>query len=254
MTAPPTETRIDDERVIEVADELEELHRTLIVQRGGGNSADHREPLELFLRHHARGVAGAEFTALLLCTADRWWRAAGRLVRAVEDTALLGGEELDALAETFLDSDQFTVEVAASWAGVRIDLGPGVDPLIPFTRQLRPPLRRWATERLLRRGLVTTAAVLARARGLDGEHQPAVLWGLLDACDALPDDEVAVAVEAGLASSHARVRRRALEVLCAQGAVAEARRRALDDPAAAVRTWGRRLDVAGTAVEAVADR
>ncbi|HVL98030.1 MAG TPA: hypothetical protein VM324_01915 [Egibacteraceae bacterium] len=76
MTARPTGGLVD-ERAVELGDELEDLHRTLIVDRGG-NSADHHEPLELFVRHHANGAAGAGFTAMLLCTADSWWRASAR--------------------------------------------------------------------------------------------------------------------------------------------------------------------------------
>jgi len=71
-----------------------------------------------------------------------------------------------------------------------------------------------------------------------------VVSGLLDASDTLTDSEVAEAVSAGLRSEQGRVRRRALEVMVANGEVAEAREKALADPAAAVRTWGRRLPAA----------
>lgn len=224
-----------DEREIVIDDALDGLYRMLIADRGRGIDTDWREPLALFREHHAGGVAGAEFTALLLCTDDRWWKAAGRLVRALADTGLLDADALDALADTFLQSDRVTVTVLASWAGLHFDFDPelraellaggaavetpdgSVDPLIPYRRRVPAPLRRWAAERLLRRGLVTPADVRNRARQLEDTDRTAVTSGLLDACDCLPDAEVDRAVAAGLASSRSQVRRTALEVLCARG-------------------------------------
>jgi hypothetical protein len=252
---------IRDGSVIEVADELADLHRALLV--GRFDYAEERaDPVALFRDHHEGGAAGARFTALLLCTEFRSRPDAGRLVRALADTGLLDDDDLDELATTFLEVDGVTITVPASWAGVSLSLDREVaagllaagnatldedgevDPLIPYRRHIRPPLRRWAAERLLRRGHTTAAEVRARARNLDREHRAAVVSGLLDASDTLTDSEVTEAVKAGLRSEQGRVRRRALEVMVGNGEVAEARCKALADPAAAVRTWGRRLPAA----------
>jgi len=273
---------IRDGSVIEVADELADLHRALLLGRYRALYLDVDEvgdPVASFRDHHEGGVAGARFTALLLCTEFRSRPDAGRLVRALADTGLLDDDDLDELATTFLDVAEVSIDdddldelattfldvaevsitVPASWAGVSLSLDREVaagllaagnatvdedgevDPLIAYRRHIRPPLRRWAAERLLRRGHTTAAEVRARAGRLDREHRAAVVSGLLDAIDTLTDTEVAEAVSAGLRSEQGRVRRRALEVMVANGEVAEAREKALADPTAAVRTWGRRL-------------
>ena len=251
---------IRDGSVIEVADELDDLHRALLVGTYRHLDVDERgDPVASFCDAHEGGVAGARFTALLLCTEFRSRTDAGRLVRALADTGLLDDDDLDDLATTFLDVAEVTITVPASWAEVSLsldrELAAGmlaagtaildedgeVDPLIAYRRHIRPPLRRWAAERLLRRGRTTAADVRARAGNLDRGHRAAVVSGLLDASDTLTDTEVAEAVSAGLRSEQSRVRRHALEVMVANGEVAEAHRRALDDPAQAVRTWGRRL-------------
>ena len=253
---------IRDGSVIEVADELADLHRALLLGRYRALYLDVDEvgdPVASFRDHHEGGVAGARFTALLLCTEFRSRPDAGRLVRALAATGLLDDDDLDELATTFLDVAEVSITVPASWAGVSLSLDREVaagllaagnatvdedgevDPLIAYRRHIRPPLRRWAAERLLRRGHTTAAEVRARAGRLDREHRAAVVSGLLDAIDTLTDTEVAEAVSAGLRSEQGRVRRRALEVMVANGEVAEAREKALADPTAAVRTWGRRL-------------
>ena len=253
---------IRDGSVIEVADELADLHRALLLGRYRYRYLDVDEggdPVASFRDHHEGGVAGARFTALLLCTEFRSRPDAGRLVRALADTGLLDDDDLDELATTFLDVAEVSISVPASWAGVSLSLDREVaagllaagnatvdedgevDPLIAYRRHIRPPLRRWAAERLLRRGHTTAAEVRARAGRLDREHRAAVVSGLLDASDTLTDSEVVEAVSAGLRSEQGRVRRRALEVMVANGEVAEAREKALADPTAAVRTWGRRL-------------
>lgn len=248
-----------DGRELVIDDALDGLHRMLIAEPGRGVVTGWRAPLALFRDHHDGGAAGAEFSALLLCTDERWWKAAGRLVRALAGTGLLDDDALDALADTFLHSDRVTVTVLASWAGLRFDFEPelqtqllaaggavetqdgSVDPLIPYRRAVHAPLRRWAAERLLRREQVQPAAVLDRAGQLEDTHRAAVTSGLLDACDDLPAAEVDRAVAVGLASSHSQVRRTALEVLRDRGEVERAHRRALADPAKAVRDWARRL-------------
>ena len=53
-------------------------------------------------------------------------------------------------------------------------------------REIRPPLRRWAAERVARADPNRWSAVLQRGRDLDARSAAAVARGLLDAIDALP--------------------------------------------------------------------
>jgi hypothetical protein len=54
-------------------------------------------------------------------------------------------------------------------------------------REIRPPLRRWAAERLVRADPGMWGAMVARARELDSKNGPAVLRGVLDAIETLPE-------------------------------------------------------------------
>lgn len=55
-----------------------------------------------------------------------------------------------------------------------------------IAREIRPPLRRWAAARLVRRDPAIWSSVLQRTGGLDARSGAAVMLGLLDAIDSLP--------------------------------------------------------------------
>ena len=59
------------------------------------------------------------------------------------------------------------------------------DGLVVVARQVRPPLRRWAAERLVRADPCMWGAMVARARELDARSGAAVVRGILDAIDIL---------------------------------------------------------------------
>ena len=54
-------------------------------------------------------------------------------------------------------------------------------------REIRPPLRRWAAERLVRADPGIWGAMVVRARELDSKNGAAVTRGVLDAIDTLPE-------------------------------------------------------------------
>lgn len=224
------------------ADRLEPLYAALLGPRGRASGTDAFEPFLLFSRHHRDEPDGAAFTALLLCTDDRWNKAAGRLLRDIADCGFVTPEGLDDLAETFAWTDELWLQVPAAWLDWDAEAFARAG-TVPVRRSIRPPLRRWAAERRVRRGFDDAETLVDRARSLPEQHGSAVALGLLDATDALSDDGRQTVLDAGLAWSRAAVRRRALEALVACGSADEARRRAADDPSATVRRWEAKLAV-----------
>lgn len=218
------------------ADRLEPLYAALLGPQGGASGADAFEPFLLFSRHHRDEPDGAAFTALLLCTDGRWDKATGRLIRDIADSGFVTLEGLDDLADAFAWTDELWLEAPVAWLDWDAEAF-ARDGTVPVRRRIRPPLRRWAAERRVRRGFDDGETLLERARSLPEQHGSAVELGLLDAADALSDDGRQTVLDAGLAWSRAAVRRRALEVLVACGSVDEARRRAATDPSATVRRW-----------------
>ncbi len=230
----------DDFSALWINDGIESLYAALLGGPGRRGSADAFEPSALFRRHHDDDPEGASFTALLLCTDNRWDKATGRLVRDIADSGCVPDEDLDDLADTFAWVDELWLKVPVAWLDWNAEEFSS-DGMAPVRRWIRPPLRRWATERLARRACDDPAALLERARSLPDEHGSAVTLGLLDAADALSPQARRTILDAGLASSAAAVRRRALEVLVAEGRAEEALRLAADDPAALVRRFGTKL-------------
>ncbi|MBF6606713.1 MAG: hypothetical protein IVW53_14175 [Chloroflexi bacterium] len=232
------------------AENPEALWKVLTL-RDGLTGAHPFEALGLFRRHHDNGEPGAVTTALLLCTASRWGRDTARLIAGLVDTAVLVEEDLDELASTFLWSDQFRFEYPAGWIGsewISIDLegseGPVSIPLgrvdpdsaVPAIRFIAPPLRRWATARLLRADSRTLARLRARAAELGPIDGGAIASGVLDAVEVLDAGEARIAIELGLGWPRGSVRLLALDVLAAidpEGAT----RRAATDPDRKVRAW-----------------
>lgn len=200
--------------------------RRLLREGGSCDSTWHHEAVELFRSHHDTGDdrAGAVETAWLLCTHRRWHRCTARLLSGILDTGVLDDDGQDALAERFWRSE-------------------GVSRFGPV-RYVAPPLRRWATARLLAGGRLDLDAAVARARELaaagfrGGDQEAAVIGGVLDAADALDEAATRRTVEIGRASGKGPVRLRALEVLAELDGPERARRLARADGDAKVRRWG----------------
>lgn len=210
-------TPLDDLVALHTADDAGELHRRLLCfAGGGGNEADAFEPWCLFHHVHAEEPEGAVVTALLLLTDGRWRNATGRLVRQIEESGLVPDDQLDLLAQTFLAADQQVYwEAPGDWfTGPTIVLDPGdtgvpcavevieddepgdpEDGPVVFAREVRPPLRRWATARVLRSNPSSWGAVVQRARQVDRRGGAAIMHGLVDsiglltpaACDLVLD-------------------------------------------------------------------
>lgn len=188
------------------AGSVAEFRRRLItLPSAGGNPADAFEPLCLLDQYHKANGDGVAETALLLVTDRRWRHATGRLIQGIASSGLVPDEELDLLAQAFLAADGYLYWHAPNaWfeGGVEIELEPGVDdevgsehdtevgggddrPVV-VGREVRPPLQRWAADRLARADPAAWAAILRRGRELNARAGAAILRGLLDAIDALP--------------------------------------------------------------------
>ena len=235
------EDGLSDLSALWLSESREQLYQALLAPSDRGPMADSFEPACLFRAHHEHDPVGGELTTLLLCTDRRWKPASGKLLREIVDMGALGEEQLDELADVLLWTDDLWLELPVAW------LDPGspqteAAATVPVQRPIHPPLRRWATERRVRRGHDAIDALIARAHALDRPAQGAVTRGLIDAADAFDPCEHDRALALGLTSSQADVRRRALEGLVAAGQAEEAAQLAAADPAAKVRRWGERLD------------
>lgn len=203
--------RMEDLVALSTAGTADELHRRLVLMpMVDRNPSDSFEPLCLFRQYHQDNPAGAVTTALLLVTDRRWRRAVGRIIAGVDASGLVRDDDLDLLAEAFLRAGESLYwRVPDEWfaAGFEIvlgDLGGNVDlddEAAPVgaddedwdpastvtTREIRPPLRRWAAARLVRRQSQRWGAVQGQARELDPRSGAAVMRGLLDCRDVLPE-------------------------------------------------------------------
>ncbi|HZD22351.1 MAG TPA: hypothetical protein VE569_02965, partial [Acidimicrobiia bacterium] len=109
-----------------LAEDTEALHRALLLFRPIRSSSDAFEPMGLLRKHHQTEPDASAMTAMLLVTDRRWKGAAGRLIRDIEDSAILV-EELNSFAGTFLDADEAVFyPVPDEWWGPEftVDLGP----------------------------------------------------------------------------------------------------------------------------------
>jgi hypothetical protein len=190
------------------AADAEELHRRLVLlPAADGNPADAFQPLCLLHQFHDDKPEGATVTALLLVTDARWKHATGRLIKAVAATGCVPEDDLDVLAHVFLAAGPTVYwEAPADWfsGGFEIDIDgapwavvepPAVaaspsedDRPVVVEREVRPPLRRWAAERVVRSDAGSWSKVLGRARQLDARASAAVMRGLLDAIEVLTPD------------------------------------------------------------------
>ena len=246
---------MDDDDRTEGLDELRatasvaDLHRLLVRCQVSGRSTRHQEAVELFVRHHREDPAGAVDSAVLLCTETRWHRCTAKLIAELCATGILDDEELDALADRLLWADRPSVRHPLSWFGLEwreLDLASGAivgrgtdrDRLVDHQRSpAEPPLLRWAAGHLLRRRRTTLDRLRSRAASLDSRRGPAVLAGALDAADSLSSRDLRAAIDLGLGSGRAQVRKVALRVMADRIDSADALRLARMDSDRSIRRW-----------------
>jgi len=231
------------------------LHRVLVLQPGGRNSADAFEPMGLFTKHHASEPGTSEATAMLLLTDQRWRGGVGQLVRLIADSGLLTDEQLDGLAIEFLAADRyvywpvpdawFTAEsvalVVSDDAGEDADEAAVSEAPALAARGVAPPLRRWAAARVLAREPGAWPRLLATAKDLDARHGAAVVAGMFDSIEFMPAAAQARLVTKGTTWPHQHVRRAALEVVAARDGADVAFQLAHTDPNAKIRAWAATL-------------
>lgn len=226
----------------------EELCRRLLASPWGlGSSTRHAEAVDLLAKVHGTGGIPASFAALLLCTCRRWDRATAGLIAGIEESGLLGDDELDDLAESLL-ADELVISyplawVSPQWLGVDLSDGTGrvytvgTDTLGEHRPSLAPPLRRWAARRALRADPGRLDELVSAASRLEPRHRDALIRGLLDAADVLDENRQRSLVRRGLETAQAGVRCAALDLMCELDGLETARRRARGDGNAAVRRW-----------------
>jgi hypothetical protein len=188
------------------AETIDEFHRRLVLFPPlNRNRADAFEPVSLFRHHHQSERRAAATSALLLVTDRRWRSATGRVMNAIAATDLIDEEDLDLLARSFLAADRCVYwRAPEEWFEDEIEIiledlsdsesaGPDTastptdgSPTM-IAREIRPPLRRWAAAHLVRRDPSIWASVLQAGSGLDTRSGAAVMLGLLDAIDSLPE-------------------------------------------------------------------
>jgi hypothetical protein len=229
------------------AHDSDELCRLLVQSPWGwGSSTRHGEAVSL-LRGLRGGTLPGSLVALLLCTCRRWDRVTAKLIAAVEECGVLGGPDLDELAESLL-GDEVVVVFPLAWISGRW-LEPGTadgttrtvqvsdEAVARDERRVEPPLRRWAAARTLRNDPARLEELLACADGMAPRHRNALLHGLLDAADGLDAGQCRLLVGRALRSGIARVRRAALDRLCELDGPGAALRHARSDADRTVRTW-----------------
>jgi hypothetical protein len=239
---------------LRAAASVADLHRLLVRCQVRGRSTRHREAVELFVRHHREDPAGAVDSAVLLCTEARWHRCTAKLIADLCATGLLDDEELDELADRLLWADPPSVRHPLSWLGLEwreLDLASGTvvargadrDRLVDHQRlPAEPPLLRWAAGHLLRRKRTTLDRLHGRAASLDSRRGPAVLAGALDAADSLTFRDIRTAIDLGMGSGRAQVRKVALRVMADRVDSADALRLARIDPDGSIRRWASVLE------------
>jgi hypothetical protein len=94
---------------------------------------------------------------------------------------------------------------------VEVAAGAGVGrEVVVVSRDVWPPLRRWAAARLVRRDPDRWRGLLDAAEVLSSRDAAALTAGIMDAAEHIPNDDRAVAVAVGLDSGSGIVRLAAL--------------------------------------------
>jgi hypothetical protein len=230
----------------------DELWQVLLLLPGP-RSTFHGEAVQLFRRHHEDGTPEALTTAQLLCTDRRWERCTTRLIRGIEDAAILSDADLKELAGSFLWPDHLTFHVPLEWSRTGIDIDTGeivdggdvadvhLDPdtPVPIERTIPPPLRRWAAATLLRADPNAFDALWVRALDIHVVDGSAIVSGMLDVVDTLDHEQALRVIDLGLGWPRGAVRLIALDLLADRDPEA-ARTRAAADPDQKVRAGVRR--------------
>ncbi len=241
---------VTDEALADLWDaaDAEQLWRVLVTRPHGGDLAP-SAAVELFERHHVQGEPGAVDSALLLCTDWRWRRSSAKVLAGILDIRVLDDAEQDELADQLLWPDQIRYLHPVGWFGttfVEFDIGDArrrrtvhVDPATTMEarRNIWPPLRRWAANRMLTRRLAEPSAVIKRARSLPPQDGAAVITGAVLAADHLTDPQARLVVDVALGWGHKSARKAALERLRSCGQGERARALAAADPDASLRRW-----------------
>lgn len=238
------------------AETADDLHRVLALQQPFRSSADWFEPYSLLARHHRSEPHTSPVTAALLLTDMRWRKGVGRLVRRVAKSGIIDAADLDVLARTFVAAgDHVYWEVPESWFGnewtevyldgdaaAANDTASGDDQVfdderVVVTRRIHPPLRRWAVAHLVARDPSEWGPLLVNARDRSSRDGAAMMRGLLDGLDLVPDATRRMIVDVGVDWPQAGVRKHALEWLADLGDRRLAHDRALQDTSARIREW-----------------
>ena len=240
----------DDEGLARVraATSSAELQRLLITGHLSSRSSDYREAAGLLQQFHAEDVRGASDTAVLLMLSERWHPHTMKVTADLVASGILTDEALDEVAQRLLWPDRPTWTHPSSWFGIEFAVAPGPsrsprhdtspDRLVRTTLPApRGVVRRWAATHLLRRGLTDVDSVVARCEGLSAYDADAVVAGIVEAIDALPELESERAVALGLAAGNSNTRLLALQALLVQRGLDAAVGRAEQDPSARVRAW-----------------
>jgi hypothetical protein len=209
--------------------------------------------VDTFRRLHDAAQPGPVDSALLLCTDWRWRRSSARVLAGIVAAEILDDAGLDRLAEELLWSDKVRYVHPLGWTGssfIEFDLDAPqrpprtvhLDPSTPVTaeRQVWPPLRAWAAERVLVRNRAALPDVLECAQALPARDASAVVTGAVHAAAELDPEQARMVVDAALRWGHKAPRKAALERLIAWGEADRAQALAADDPDAAIREWGRK--------------
>jgi hypothetical protein len=269
------------------AETADDLQRVLALQQPFRSSADWFEPYSLLARHHKSEPHTSTVTATLLLTDMRWRKGVGRLVRRIAESSIIDAADLDMLARTFVAAgDHVYWEIPESWFGdesieiwidaeadsvndvdANTDAANDIDEVfdnesLVVARRVHPPLRRWAVAHLVTRDPSGWGALLAAARDRSARDGAAMMRGLLDGLDHVPDAASRAIIDIGIDWPQVGVRKHALEQLADLGDRQLAHDRALRDTSAGIREWAPALletepaaedKTADSGVESVAD-
>lgn len=235
------------------ADTANDLHRVLALYQPIRSSSDWTEPYQLLAQHNKSEPHTSTVTATLLLTDARWRKGVGQLVRHIADSGMIDVADLDMLAITFVTADDHVYwEIPGSWFGDEsvaihiehdaidpqegVDEAPGEETVVT-ARRVHPPLRRWATARLVARDPTAWEELFDSALDRRGADGAAILSGLLDESDRLFGPAQRIVIDAGIDWPRAGVRKHALERLAELGDRHTAHTLALADASARIRRW-----------------
>ena len=239
------------------AETAEDLHWVLALQQPFRSSADRFEPYSLLRKHHKSEPHTSTVTAILLLTDMRWRKGVGKLVNRIAESEMIDADDLDQLATTFITAGDYVYwEVPESWFGdesivisiecetdgandadVMVDEESVEDEKVVVARRVHPPLRRWAVAHLVVRDPSTWRALLTNACDRSGTDGTAMMGGLFDGIDSLPDAARLAIINQGIDWPRANVRKRALGRFADLGHRQLAHDLALCDPSARNREW-----------------